>query len=101
MVVEPLYLRDAQLRYVLLERGQGAAGRRLAGGVAARGGSEFGVAGPGVPLLLTKRAETDLFRVLQEALHNSAKHAPPGHIESPLCEPADAARTLVVEIADD
>src|SRR5262249_6075708 len=52
-------------------------------------------------LPLDERTELELFRVVREAVHNGVKHAHPNHIEIRLYEPAGAAGTLVVEVADD
>jgi PAS domain S-box-containing protein len=78
-----------------------AAIRKHAAAVSAREGFEVGVDACEDPLPLDESAERELFRVIQEALHNSVKHAHPRHVEIRLSEPADAARTLVVEVADD
>jgi PAS domain S-box-containing protein len=90
-----------QLRPNALEEGGlVTAVRRHGAAVAAREGFEVRVYAPdAVPL--DPRAEAELFRVIQEALHNSVKHAHPGCVEIRLIEPPDAARTLVVEVADD
>lgn len=85
----------------LHEDGLVAAIRRHAAMVAARQGFDVLVQGPEDPLPLAADAETELFRVLREALHNSVKHAHPGRVEIRLHEPADAPRTLVIEISDD
>ena len=45
--------------------------------------------------------EEELFRIIQEALHNAVKHAQPSRVDIRLDEPDDAAGTLVVEVADD
>jgi signal transduction histidine kinase len=83
------------------EDGLVASIRKHAAAVATRDGFEVRVHACEDPLPLNPQAETELFRVVQEALHNSVKHAHPGHIEIRLIEPADAIRTLVVEVADD
>jgi PAS domain S-box-containing protein len=91
-----------QLRPNALEDGGlVAALRRHAAAVAAREGFEVRVQASDDSLPLDLRAETELFRVIQEALHNSVKHAHPGCVEIRLIELADAPRTLVVEVADD
>jgi signal transduction histidine kinase/DNA-binding LacI/PurR family transcriptional regulator len=75
--------------------------RKHAAAVAARAGYDVRVQAPVDRLPLEERVETELFRVVQEALHNSVKHAQPSHIEIRLREAADADGTLVVEVADD
>jgi PAS domain S-box-containing protein len=91
-----------QLRPDALEEdGLVAAIRKHAAAVAARDGLEVRVHASEDPLPLNPRAEVELLRVVQEALHNSVKHAHPDHVEIRLTEAADAVRTLVVEVADD
>ncbi|HEV2371572.1 MAG TPA: substrate-binding domain-containing protein [Streptosporangiaceae bacterium] len=85
----------------LHRQGLVAAVRKHAAGVAAREGLEVAVEAPQGGLALPASAETELFRIVQEAVHNSVKHARPGHISIRLAEGADAAGTLVVEVADD
>jgi signal transduction histidine kinase len=85
----------------LHEDGLVAAIRRHAASVANREGFEVSVQSSEDPLPLDERAETELFRVLQEALHNSVKHARPAHVRIRLHESADARHTLVVEVSDD
>jgi signal transduction histidine kinase len=85
----------------LHEDGLVVAVHRHAAAVAAREGIEIDVVASVNPLPLDERAEIELFRVVQEALHNSVKHSHPTRVEIRLNESADAAGTLVVEIADD
>jgi signal transduction histidine kinase/DNA-binding LacI/PurR family transcriptional regulator len=85
----------------LHEEGLVVAIRRHAAAVAAREGFEVHVHAPEDRLPLGDRAEEELFRVVQEALHNSVKHAHPSQVDIRLEEPADAVGTLVVEICDD
>jgi signal transduction histidine kinase/DNA-binding LacI/PurR family transcriptional regulator len=85
----------------LREEGLVAAIRRHAAAVAAREGFDLRVHAPEDRLPLDDRAEDDLFRVVQEALHNTVKHASPGRVDIRLYEPADATGTLIVEVADD
>ncbi len=75
--------------------------RKHAAAVAARAGFEVRVQASADRLPLDERAESELFRVVQEAVHNSVKHAQPSHVDIRLYEPPDADRTLVVEVADD
>jgi PAS domain S-box-containing protein len=75
--------------------------RKYAAAVAAREGFEVRVHASDDALPLDPLVETELLRIVQEALHNSVKHAHPDHVQIRLSEPAGAARTLVVEVADD
>jgi signal transduction histidine kinase len=85
----------------LHEEGLVAAVRRHALAVAAREGFEVRVRADGDRLPLDESAERDLFRVVQEALHNSVKHAHPRRVDIRLEEPAGTPGTLVIEVADD
>jgi signal transduction histidine kinase len=85
----------------LHENGLVAAVSMHAAAVAAREGLDVVVHAPRDWLPLDEGAEGELFRVVQEALHNSVKHARAKRIEIRLFEPADAEGTLVVEVADD
>jgi len=86
----------------LHEEGLVAAIRRHAAAVATREGFEVRVHAAEDRLPLDERAEEELFRVVQEALHNSVKHARPSRVDIRLVEPpTDPAGTLVVEVADD
>ena len=84
---------------VLREEGLVAAIRRHAAAVAAR--DEFGVyvEAPGDRLPLAEDAEQELFRIVQEALHNCTKHAHPNRVDIRIDTPGGNA--LLVEIADD
>jgi signal transduction histidine kinase len=75
--------------------------RRHADAVAARKGFEVRVQASVDRLPLDERAELELFRIVQEAVHNCVKHAQPRCVEIRFHEPTDADRTLVVEVADD
>ncbi len=91
-----------QLRPAALhEEGLVAALRRHAAAVAAREGFEVRVHAAAERLLLDADAEQDLFRIIQEALHNSIKHARPGRVDIRLEECAGTPGTLVVTVADD
>jgi signal transduction histidine kinase len=46
-------------------------------------------------------AEEELFRVVQEAVHNSVKHAHPHQVDIRLAGVANDPGTLVVEVDDD
>jgi signal transduction histidine kinase/DNA-binding LacI/PurR family transcriptional regulator len=85
----------------LHEGGLVAAIRTHAAAVAAREGLDVEVLAPEDPLPLSEQTEEELFRVVQEALHNTVKHAGARRVEIRLTEPADAPGTLVVEVADD
>jgi signal transduction histidine kinase len=52
-------------------------------------------------LPLDELAEEELFRVVQEAVHNCVKHAQPNRVEIRLAERSEDPGTLVVEVADD
>jgi len=85
----------------LHEEGLVAAVRKHAAAVAAREGIALRVHAPEDRLPLGEDAEEELFRVVQEAVHNSVKHAHPGHVDIRLGEHTAEPGTLVVEITDD
>jgi signal transduction histidine kinase len=85
----------------LHEEGLIVAVRRHAAGVAAREGLDVGVHAPDHRLPLDEQTEEELLRVVQEAMHNSVKHARARRINLSVWTPADPSGTLVVEIADD
>jgi signal transduction histidine kinase len=85
----------------LHEEGLVTAIRRHAAAVSVRTGLEIDINAPGDRLPLDERAEEELFRVIQEALHNCVKHAGASHVDIRLLQSAEAAETLVVEVADD
>jgi signal transduction histidine kinase/DNA-binding LacI/PurR family transcriptional regulator len=85
----------------LHEEGLVAAVRRHAAAVAAREGFAIGVRAGGDRLALDEHAERELFRIVQEALHNSVKHARPGRVDIRLEEVPAVAGTLLVEVTDD
>jgi Na+/proline symporter/signal transduction histidine kinase len=85
----------------LHEIGLAAAIRKHAAAVAARERLEVRVHAPDERLPLDDRAEEELFRVVQEALNNSVKHAQPNRVDIRLDQPSDGTGTLVVEVADD
>jgi len=78
-----------------------AAVRKHAAAIAARDGFEISVQAAKDHLPLDEQAETELFRLVQEAVHNSVKHARPSRIDIRFREPDEPARALVVEVADD
>jgi signal transduction histidine kinase/DNA-binding LacI/PurR family transcriptional regulator len=85
----------------LHEEGLVVALRRHAASIAAREGLDVGVHAPDTKLPLGEQAEQELFRVVQEAMHNSVKHARARRIQLSVRTPVDASGVLVVEIADD
>jgi signal transduction histidine kinase len=81
----------------LHEEGLAAAVTKHAAAVAARDGLDIEVHAPEERLALDDRAEEELFRVVQEAVHNSVKHAQPTRIDIRF----DDGDELVIEVADD
>jgi signal transduction histidine kinase len=85
----------------LHEDGLAAAVRRHAAAVAAAGeGLEVRVRAPEQRLALDDHAEEELFRIIQEALRNSVKHARAEHIDIILAQDPGVTSTLIVEITD-
>jgi PAS domain S-box-containing protein len=85
----------------LHEEGLSAAIRKHAAAIAAREGLDVRVYAEDDRLPLDELAEEELFRVVQEAVHNCVKHAHPGHVDIRLAEGEGDPGTLVVEVADD
>jgi signal transduction histidine kinase len=85
----------------LHEEGLTAAVRKHAAAIAAREGLEVHVHADEERLPLEEVAEEELFRVVQEAVHNSVKHAHPHRVDIRLAGVAGDPGTLVVEIDDD
>jgi signal transduction histidine kinase len=85
----------------LHEEGLIVALRRHASSIAAREGLDIGIHAPDRPLSLDHRVEEELLRVVQEAMHNSVKHARPRRIDLTILAPTDPPGTLIVEVADD
>jgi signal transduction histidine kinase len=85
----------------LHEEGLTAAVRKHAAAVAAREGLEVRVYAEEDRLPLEEVAEEELFRVVQEAVHNCVKHAHPHHVDIRLGGVAGNPGTLVVEVDDD
>jgi len=85
----------------LHEEGLAAAVRRHAAAVAAQEGLDVRVDAPEDSLPLDERAEEELFRVTQEALRNSVKHAHANRVDIRLAAAAAGGGTLIVEITDD
>jgi len=85
----------------LHEDGLAEAIRKQATAIATREGLTIDVEATDDHLSLGKRAEGELFRVFQEALHNSIKHAEPRQIAVRLGEHPEIRGALLIEIADD
>ncbi len=98
--------RDARLD-LPAPSGRAARGGPGGGGGEARGGGggprRAGDRGavPGDRLPLDDRAEEELFRVVQEALHNCVKHARPTRVDIRMDGYSAADGALVIEIVDD
>ena len=75
--------------------------REQAARVTTRGGPSVTVDGPADRLHLAADAELDVYRLVQEALHNCVKHAAAGHVRVHVGPADDNPTTLLVEIADD
>jgi len=91
-----------QLRPATLhEEGLAAAVRQHANAVAAREGLNIDVDVPEDPLRLDERAEQELFRIAQEAVQNSVKHARAQHLSIRLAADPEATGTLIIEVTDD
>ncbi len=85
----------------LREEGLVTAIRRHAAAVSVREGLVVDVYADTERLPLDERAEEELLRVIQEALHNCVKHARAGHVEIRMAESGETPGTLIVEVADD
>jgi len=85
----------------LHEEGLTAAVRKHAAALAAREGLDVRVYAEEDRLPLEEVAEEELFRVVQEAVHNCVKHANPHHVDIRLAGVATDPGTLVVEVDDD
>jgi len=85
----------------LHEEGLTAAVRKHAAALAAREGLDVRVYAEEDRLPLDEVAEEELFRVVQEAVNNSVKHAHPHHVDIRLAGVASDPGTLVVEVDDD
>jgi signal transduction histidine kinase len=85
----------------LHEEGLVTAIRRHVAAVSVRAGINIDVYAPVDRMPLEERAEVELLRVVQEALHNCVKHARANHVDIRLAESVEAAGTLIVEVADD
>ncbi|MFE4663640.1 GAF domain-containing protein [Streptomyces sp. NPDC056716] len=59
------------------------------------------VEGPESRLPLSQETETEIFRVIQEALNNSVRHARPKQVEIRITVPPQDKGALVVEVCDD
>jgi PAS domain S-box-containing protein len=85
----------------LHEEGLTAAVRKHAAALTAREGLDVRVHAEEDRLPLEEVAEEELFRVVQEAVHNCVKHAQPRHVDIRLAGVEGDPGTLVVEIDDD
>lgn len=85
----------------LHEEGLIAAVRKHAAAVAAREGLDVRVYADEERLPLEELAEEELFRVVQEAVHNCVKHARPQHVGIRLSGITGDPESLVVEVDDD
>lgn len=81
----------------LREDGLAEAIRKQCAAIASREGVVIAVEAPGYRLSLDDRAEEELFRVVQEAVHNAIKHAHPARIDITLID----QDSLIIEVADD
>jgi signal transduction histidine kinase len=75
--------------------------REQAAWVTRRGGPAVTVDGPAERLSLAPEAELDVYRLAQEALHNSVKHAAARQVHVHVAPAADHPDTLLLEITDD
>ncbi len=90
-------LRPAALR----EEGLLSAVRKHASALAAREGLNVTVRGRDAEVVLDAAIEEQLFRVIQEALHNVVKHVPGGQVSIDMSTAGDDGSDLVVTITDD
>jgi signal transduction histidine kinase len=75
--------------------------REQAAWITRRGGPAVTVDGPDDRLDIARDAELDVYRLVQEAMHNCVKHAGAARVEVRIGPAADNPRTLLVEVADD
>jgi signal transduction histidine kinase len=85
----------------LHQSGLTAAIRKHAATITTQHGQEIHVHAPAERLPLDEWAEKELFRVVQEALNNSIKHAYAQHVDIRIYNGAERAGALVIEVADD
>ncbi|HEV2372759.1 MAG TPA: histidine kinase [Streptosporangiaceae bacterium] len=85
----------------LHEEGLAVAVRRHAAAVAAKEGLDVEVDVPEGRLALGERVIEELFRITEEALRNSVKHAQASRIGILLVEDAATTGTLILEVTDD
>lgn len=81
----------------LREDGLAEAIRKQSAAIASREGVVIAVEAPGYRLSLDDRAEEEMFRVVQEAVHNAIKHARPSRIDITILE----EEGVVIEVSDD
>jgi signal transduction histidine kinase len=86
---------------VLQQGGLTAAVRKHAATLTTQHGQAIDVHAPAERLSLDEWAEKELFRVVQEALNNSVKHAQAQHVDIRIHDGCERAGELVIEIADD
>lgn len=91
------HLRPAALQ----EEGLVMAVRKLAAAVAAKEGTDVRVVGPAVKLDIAHHAEEQVFRVVQEAVHNIVKHAQATSVVICIDATPQRADTLGLTITDD
>jgi signal transduction histidine kinase len=91
-----------QLRPAALhEEGLVSAVRKHAAAVSAKEGLEVTVTGPDEILTLDPQVEAELFRVIQEAMHNTVKHAHARAMSVAITPIGPAPADLVIEVTDD
>jgi len=89
-------LRPAALQ----EEGLVSAVRKHASALAAREGLDVTVVTPDREVAFEASTEEQLFRVIQEALHNVVKHVPGGQVRIEIRTAGDDDSDLVIEISD-
>jgi len=84
----------------LHQSGLSAALHKHAAMVTSQHGQQIDVHAPAERLPLNEWAEKELFRVVQEAINNSIKHAQAQRVDIRIYDGDESAGTLVVEVAD-
>jgi PAS domain S-box-containing protein len=91
-----------ELHPTLLEtHGLVSAVREQAASISRRGEPAVTVDGPDERLDIAAETELDVYRLVQEALHNCVKHARAAHAHVRIGPADDNPRTLLVEVEDD